>query len=744
MYTLTRKLSVVCLTVVLSFLVYGCGGSSKQALITDVSTEMVTAGLTPDAGTYNIQPGGTANAGDVAFVCSAEGSSCEVTVADDGTVTSAGGMATAMDSTSAAARLAALEAARLAGIAQEAAERERDAALEAARLAGIAQDTAEEAARLAGIAQDTAEEAARLAGIAQDTAEGDRDDAEEAARLAGIAKDDAEEAARLAGIAQDTAEGDRDDALEAARLAGIAKDTAEGERDDALEEARLANLRANPHSVDTTTLDTNHNTITADTYQLDPGGKMNVDDATFYCPADGLACEIKVADDGTVTSAGGMATAQNSMAAKTTIMAIALSATDGALDTPATAPTAPLNTIDNPIGVERSPDGVTTITLSHAADVDAGYTKAVDTGHEINGWMGQTLQRDNGIAATDLEDAEPATTMDKATIYTNIAAAVAGTWEITGAELPSTTSGEATHMVFAIDPGQEDDAFEEAFMGSYIRADSTRIHGTFTCNTATGAPACTEVMVPSMTNANGNLELLTQLATGWTFESDDNVKEGETPDADYLYFGYWLSSPVETSDTVAGYQFAAYSSGNLPFTVLPALTALGVADALKATYEGGAAGRYVTRDLDIVGGTVDPNSPGSHGRFTAKAELVAYFGTHADVDEVEVTNSIGGTITEFKDGEKDLGFDVTLVRTELIPNDDNIGSSATTTATFGNNDADGAGSWTATFYGAAADDDMDTREAPENKLPSGVAGQFDVNSPEGYTRVVGAYAAEKK
>ena len=189
MYTLTRKLSVVCLTVVLSFLVYGCGGSSKQALITDVSTEMVTAGLTPDAGTYNIQPGGTANAGDVAFVCSAEGSSCEVTVADDGTVTSAGGMATAMDSTSAAARLAALEAARLAGIAQEAAERERDSALEAARLAGIAQDTAEEAARLAGIAKDTAEEAARLAGIAQDTAEGDRDDAEEAARLAGIAQD---------------------------------------------------------------------------------------------------------------------------------------------------------------------------------------------------------------------------------------------------------------------------------------------------------------------------------------------------------------------------------------------------------------------------------------------------------------------------------------------------------------------------------------------------------------------------
>ena len=45
MYTLTRKLAVVCLTLVLSVLVYGCGGSSnKQALITTpVSTDMVTA-----------------------------------------------------------------------------------------------------------------------------------------------------------------------------------------------------------------------------------------------------------------------------------------------------------------------------------------------------------------------------------------------------------------------------------------------------------------------------------------------------------------------------------------------------------------------------------------------------------------------------------------------------------------------------------------------------------------------------
>ena len=202
MYTLTRKLSVVCLTVVLSFLVYGCGGggSSEQALITDVSTtDMVTAGLTPDSGTYTIQPGGTANAGDVTFACPAEGSPCEVTVADDGTVTSTGGMATAMTSDSAAARLAAVEAARLA-------EAARVAAVDAARVAAAAQAAAEQA-------QQEAEDARDAAVLAQGGAEDDKAAAEQA-------QQDAEDA-------QGVAEGERDDAEQA-------QQDAEGERDAAV------------------------------------------------------------------------------------------------------------------------------------------------------------------------------------------------------------------------------------------------------------------------------------------------------------------------------------------------------------------------------------------------------------------------------------------------------------------------------------------------------------------------------
>ena len=86
-------------------------------------------------------------------------------------------------------------------------------------------------------------------------------------------------------------------------------------------------------------------------------------------------------------------------------------------------------------------------------------------------------------------------------------------------------------------------------------------------------------------------------------------------------------------------------------------------DTLKATYRGGAAGRYVTRVLRFLDGERDPNSPGSHGRFTAKAKLTAYFGAHPSFGDN--AGMIDGTITEFKDGTKNLGFEVSLEQTEI-------------------------------------------------------------------------------
>ena len=64
-----------------------------------VDMSMVTVGLIIPAGTFTILPGESRDQYDATFTCPAEGGlSCEVTVADDGTATSVGGAATAMNS----------------------------------------------------------------------------------------------------------------------------------------------------------------------------------------------------------------------------------------------------------------------------------------------------------------------------------------------------------------------------------------------------------------------------------------------------------------------------------------------------------------------------------------------------------------------------------------------------------------------------------------------------------------------
>ena len=175
---------------------------------------------------------------------------------------------------------------------------------------------------------------------------------------------------------------------------------------------------------------------------------------------------------------------------------------------------------------------------------------------------------------------------------------------------------------------------------------------------------------------------------------------------------------------------------------------------LTATYEGGAAGRYVTRKLRVNNlEIVDPQSPGFHGRFTAKAKLTANFGDHTSFvtvveggNNIDVGNQIDGTITNFMDGDTDLGFKVTLhagtTENILIGTGTIAGESAT--AVFSETDtssaAIGMGGWNAQFFGPDADPDV--ARAANSTLPSGVAGNFNVGST--YTNVIGSFAAEKQ
>ena len=229
--------------------------------------------------------------------------------------------------------------------------------------------------------------------------------------------------------------------------------------------------------------------------------------------------------------------------------------------------------------------------------------------------------------------------------------------------------------VFVLDPGQDVDTINMASdMDRMFRAAYNGIPGTFTC---VADASCAVIATNTIT---GGQTIITNsfTADGWTFESDDFVETVATQATDYMYFGYWLQSPENPGDDMPAYMFAAFSGGpEANEFVLPSgLTTNDGGEALTATYEGGAAGRYVTRKLRIKDQGVDDASPGYHGRFTATATLTAHFGMHEDFDGdatvdpaiPDTYNSIGGTITDFMDGATDLGFEVTLGRTDITAN----------------------------------------------------------------------------
>ena len=385
-------------------------------------------------------------------------------------------------------------------------------------------------------------------------------------------------------------------------------------------------------------------------YPIQPGDNMDVGDANFACAAGGVPCAVTVAANGTtITSNGGVATATNSMAALDTIKAIALVAI---LDTDVTNALDIDMTDDVTTGVTRSTDGNVTKITFELGDANPEYTsEAVDTGHEIDEWNGYTLKRNAGSPAMP----QP----DEATVYTDIKPATPGKLKYGGDGNPMVPP--LTHFQFVLDAGQGVDAdLDEEFTGVLITGGS-RIPGTFTCP-ATGSCGLPETM-PNAVSSERTLTMFTQDGVGdWTFESDVNHEAGATQDSDYTYFGYWLQDPVPNA-VAPTYTFATFSGGNDEFD-LEELVNNPIDDALTATYEGGAAGMYVTRKLSVKNQQVDMQSPGFHGRFTAKAKLKANFGAFPDVVVDTVTtnagNQIEGSITDFKDGNTDLGFKVTL------------------------------------------------------------------------------------
>ena len=249
------------------------------------------------------------------------------------------------------------------------------------------------------------------------------------------------------------------------------------------------------------------------------------------------------------------------------------------------------------------------------------------------------------------------------------------------------------------------------FDREYVNAEDLLFLGTF--HGVAGTYECT---TPPCAVSTANDGIISSTGGIWTFTPDSDLAGGimiDLPDADHLYFGWWLKEPADSDGT---YAFRTFSGGTVPFAVGQKFTA-GNNDGLlgTASYRGRAAGRYVTKDF--TGGVL---SGGTAGGFTATATLAANFGG----DDIAVNDqfNIRGSVTEFMDvgsGTPLEGWSVTLNTVDLAPDSASFGGTAgdTTTATLGG--VTGTGTWEGAFFGNARADGM----------PGSVAGVFDAHLP---------------
>ena len=257
-----------------------------------------------------------------------------------------------------------------------------------------------------------------------------------------------------------------------------------------------------------------------------------------------------------------------------------------------------------------------------------------------------------------------------------------------------------------------------------FRADYYGVPGSVGCDG--GGSACTISV-----DDEGAITLVGTL----TFTPDSSTAKAlyAKPDTDYTHFGYWLRSltPREGNDTHIIETFHG-GSGALSGGATPNLSpVLGT-----AKYYGSAAGQFVKKagsgDELVV----------TRGSFTASAELMARFGgTSIAVDD---QYEIEGTISDFKDGDKDdIGFaDLMLGKAGM---DTDANDPTVRPGTFeGETDGGGtSGNWSGQFYGNANPTPTGSTVTPvlTDDFPLNVSGEFNGHFVNGH--VAGAFGAEK-
>ncbi len=251
------------------------------------------------------------------------------------------------------------------------------------------------------------------------------------------------------------------------------------------------------------------------------------------------------------------------------------------------------------------------------------------------------------------------------------------------------------------------------------RSDALYVRGTY--DGAPGEYRCTG----TCTSTNDGKGSPSALGGTWHFKPGTGAMVSQ-PDANYLYYGWWVSKDSDGGPTAAsafvGEMGDVDGTGDTPS---------GADLTGSATYAGKAAGKFaMSNPLD---GT------GNGGHFTADAMLTANFGAIAGGSD----NGVTGMIDNFRlnDGSDDPGWSVELNKSSAWAADGAITgpTSDATVWSIDGNKAPASGAWSGRMY-----DEMpgDAPDGDGSTVPTTVTGTF-YSEFSTIGRMVGAFGADR-
>ena len=279
-------------------------------------------------------------------------------------------------------------------------------------------------------------------------------------------------------------------------------------------------------------------------------------------------------------------------------------------------------------------------------------------------------------------------------------------------------------VVFANEPLYDDYRLPVRNMDRYPERYSIDISGTLQ-----GAPGTFRCAGTSETGGSGDsctvdisgpndYVFTNDAGVEWQFIPTSATSKVIIQDAEYMWFGWWMREPLETTptnDEVMLFSYAANYGGTNPVPNVTGATS-------SATYEGAAIGYYGIYDIEAA-----EDDRSRSGRFQAKATLTADFDAAGE-------GTLSGSITEFV---TELGTEPTwsvTLKSQTISSGEVAAEANTVSWSISGLPRDG-GQWEAAFYS--------NFESPApTAQPTGVAGAFSAQYGD-HRRMIGAFGAER-